>query len=222
MAAKCGLTSPDGTHTCIQTIPGHVDCTDMVEWWPNVAERERLARGPMTSVLDRRTPYQKKQAIKASARGMKPEERAGLIDFDAIDRPSSAQVHAADRAKVLDIYAGWDAKEATRDWIARAIEVCEPVCTQREEITTDHFWPHVDYPAFEDSNAGGRLMGRVVAHFKRKGYLVAWTLPDGSSRGYPSESLPVVYTRDGIRVQHQKIVPIYRSMLWTGVSALSD
>lgn len=79
---KCGLTSPDGTRKCIQRQT-HIDCTDGVESWPNAAEVERLARGPMTSVIDRRTPWQKKQAIKASVRGMKPEPRAGSIQLPA-------------------------------------------------------------------------------------------------------------------------------------------
>lgn len=82
MAAKCGLTSPDGAK-CIMTIPGHVDCMDGKGGsWPNTANIAR-ATASLSNPLDRRTAHQKKQDIKARIRKMKPEERAGAIQLPA-------------------------------------------------------------------------------------------------------------------------------------------
>jgi hypothetical protein len=129
-------------------------------------------------------------------------------------RPHDSAVKAGDREVIDSIYASWDAKEATRHWIDTAIPVAQQVCLEREEVTTDHWWPLLNFPNFVDSDAGGRIIGRIVSHALKQNWMERWMMDDGSMRGYPSDILPVVYSLDGVRIMHQKIVPIYRSLLY--------
>lgn len=129
----------------------------------------------------------------------------------------SRQVDPEDRAERLEMIAQIDAKavdsEEKREWIAGAVLITKRVCGLYPELTTLTLWPYLDWPP---GGQGGRIMKQVVDVATRSRWLEQQWLDKARTmpKAVDAKRVEMVYSKDGHPARPNKIVPVYRSLIY--------